>query len=286
MADLTKLKRGEENMVNPSSGKGRYLPGINWKDHEEVHYLAFLTPIAEVPRLPIHWVRTPNGWRPFVCRKCEIFEDENPEGACVICDEYVEKNKRYAARNQWMAVAVELTPVEERVNGRKQITGFEILMDEWESKSDDGKEETRSAPHVGLVAQALGNFWTPFTAKVNKQISRTGSGDLDETVYEIQRLGKGKNSTNYMFEAFDPDQRPDLSEFVDNFPRLEDWIEQKGSLEYYDEMLSGGVEGDENDEESEPEVEAQETAQEKAESKFEALAAKLEAREEETVESA
>jgi hypothetical protein len=271
MANFDKLKRGEDNMVSTSKGRGRYLPAIYWKEHEEVRYLAFLTPLQEVPRLLIHgFVRTTNGPRTFVCRKNEIFEDENPNGECPVCDDL-----KKAPRNQWLALAVELEPVEERVDGRKRITGFTVKMDEWESEND-GKTEKRSAPHVGIVTQSLRNFWTPFSAKVNREILRNGVGDLNEVVYEVQRVGKTKDNTTYLFEPYDADLRPDLTEY--DFPTLEDWIEQKGSAQYYEEELSGGVEEDPEESSSDS---APASGQEAATSKFDELAAKLEARQEE-----
>lgn len=276
MADLTKLKRGEENMVATSKGRGKYVPNIYWKaGDDEPKFLAFLTPLAEVPRLLMHgFVMTPNGPRTFVCRKNEIFEDENPNGECAICDDF-----KKAPRNQWLALAVQLSPKEERVNGRKQITGFEIVMDEWEYEKD-GKTEKGSAPHVGIVSQALRNFWTPFSAKVNRELTRNGVGDLNETVYEIVRSGKTKDDTTYLFEAYPAELRPDLSEF--DFPSLEDWIESKGNTAYYEEELSGGVEEDDSDA-KQPEAESSSPQSDQAEtqSRFEALKASLEEREKE-----
>jgi hypothetical protein len=275
MADLSKLKRGEENMVSTRKGGRRYIPNIYWKaGDDEPKYLAFLTPLAEVPRLLMHgFVRTPNGPRTFVCRKNEIFEDENPTGECPICDEF-----KKAPRNQWLALAVELEPEYERKNGRQVIVGFKPKMDEWEYEKD-GKTETGSAPHVGIISQALRNFWTPFSAKVNREITRKGVGDLTEIVYEISRVGKTKDDTTYLFEPYEPELRPDLSEF--EFPTLEGWLEEKGSSAYYEEELSGGVEDDGDSPESSNEEQAP-TAEEQAssESRFEALKAKLEEREE------
>lgn len=275
MADLSKLKRGEENMVSTRKGGRRYIPNIYWKvdGENDLRYLAFLTPLAEVPRLLMHgFVRTPNGPRTFVCRKNEIFEDENPSGECPICDDF-EKSPR----NQWLALAVELEPVMERENGRQVIKGFKPKMDEWEFEKD-GKTEKGTAPHVGIVSQALKNFWTPFSAKVNREITRNGVGDLDQIVYEIQRVGKTKDDTTYLFEPYDPELRPDLSEY--DFPTLEDWIESKGSAEYYAEELEGGVEDDGDSPASEEEATPSATAQEESESRFEALRARLEEREE------
>jgi hypothetical protein len=275
MADLTKLKRGEENMVSTRKGGRRYIPNIYWKvdGENDLRYLAFLTPLAEVPRLLMHgFVRTPNGPRTFVCRKNEIFEDENPTGDCPVCDEF-----KKAPRNQWLALAVELEPVMERVNGRQVITGFTPKMDEWEFEKD-GKTETGTAPHVGIVSQALKNFWTPFSAKVNREITRKGVGDLQEVVYEIQRVGKTKDDTTYLFEPYEADLRPDLSEY--DFPTLEDWIESKGSAEYYAEELLGGVEDDGDSPSSGEEATPSADAQEEAASRFDALKARLEEREE------
>lgn len=276
MADLTKLKRGEENMVATSKGRGKYLPPIFWKaGDKDPKFLAFLTPLADVPRLLMHgYINTPNGPRTFVCRKNEIFEDENPNGECVICDEF-----KKSPRNQWLALAVELTPKEERVNGRKQITGFEVRMDEWDYEKD-GKTEKGTAPHVGIVSQALRNFWTPFSAKVNREITRNEVGDLHEIVYEIVRSGKTKDDTTYLFEAYPADLRPDLSEF--DFPSLEDWIESKGNTAYYEEELSGGIEEDDSDAAPQAEAAASSSSdQEETQSRFEALKASLEEREKE-----
>jgi hypothetical protein len=270
MADLTKLKRGPEHMVS-SGGKGRFLPAIYWKDNNESRYLAFVTPVAEVPKLPIHFIRTANGWRDFVCRKSEIFEDENPTGACEICDRYKKKPDFKA-----VALAAELTPEFSRENGRKRVTGFEMLMDEWESEQD-GKTETRQAPHVGIIKQAFKNFWTPFVAEIEREQTRNGVGDLNEVVYEIVRVGKG-NSTTYKFYAYE--ERPDLSEYLDGFPTLEDWIEEKGSLAYYENELSGGVEPDEP-EDDEPEAPREKGDTSDARSRFDELAANLQQRDEE-----
>lgn len=276
MADLSKLKRGKENMVQSGSGKGRYLPGIFWKEDKEIRFVAFLKPVNDVPKLMTHFILTANGWRTFVCRKNEIFEDENPNGECTICDDFKKK-----ASWQWLATAVEMTPVEKRENGRKVTVGYEILMDEWEYEKD-GKTEKATAPHIGIVSQSLSNFWTPLTAVVEREQMKNGYGDLDEVVYEIQRSGKGKKGTSYLFYASAPDERPDLSEYLDEFPTLEDWIEQKGSLEYYEEELSGGIESDDEDEsgDTKPEPSRERGEQPEATSRFDELRSKLEAREE------
>jgi hypothetical protein len=283
MADLSKLKRGEDNMVSTRKGKGRYLPNIYWKaGDDEPKFLAFLTPLQEVPRLLMHgFVRTANGPRTFVCRKNEIFEDENPTEECQVCDDFknAKGESKYPPRNQWLALAVELEPVTERVNGRQKITGFNVVMDEWEYEKD-GKTEKGTAPHVGIVSQALKNFWTPFSAKVNREITRNGVGDLNEIVYEVSRVGKTKDDTTYLFEPYAPELRPDLSEF--DFPSLEDWIETKGSAKYYEEELSDGVaEEDGDDTPSEPEKASAASDQEDTSSRFDALKARLEEREQE-----
>lgn len=275
MADLSKLKRGKEALAS-SGGKGKYLPAIYWKNADDTRYLAYLTPLSEVPKLPIHMLETAQGWRTFVCRKAEIFEDENPKGECYICDSDVFTDRQKNPAWKFLALAVELEATQERIDGRQKTTGFTILMDEWDAKDEEGKDIKRQAPHVGIVSQARTNFWTPFTAEVEREVNNNGIGDLNEVVYEIVRIGKGKDGTSYKFYAYD--MRPDLTEYMDTFPSLEDWIEDKGSLAHYEESLSGGVETDESEDGDSPTTSPKEVEEEPSD-KFEALKASLEDRE-------
>jgi len=262
MADFSKLKTGPQNMT--SGRRGGFIPTIYWKQKDETHYLAFLTALDEVPKLLTHFIQTTGGWRYFICRKNEIFEDES-NGECPICEmKSLGKNAQPVYRH--LALAVELEPKYEQKNGRKVVSGYEVLMDEWTDK--EGNDKT--TPHVGVVSESAKNFWTPFAAHVLRMVERGVNAELENTVYEVVRNGKG-DQTSYSF--YEDDNRPDLSEL--EVPTLEDFIEEKGALEYYEKELSGGVEEDDSETE---ETSSREKGTQETESDFDKLKAELESK--------
>jgi len=221
--DVSKLRTGTAVMAESARRKGRYTPFIYWTENNESKYLAFLTPIEEVPTIQVHpFIPTPGGKRLFVCRK-NAFLLEESGGVCPLCDDHDEKPV-----TRQVALAVELKPIEKRESGRKQITGFSVLMDEFEKQ--DGS--TATAPHVGMVIQASSNFWMPLSSFTTRK------GDITEYVLEVQRVGKDQK-TIYQFFEYNGDSRPDLSEFEDDVPDLIEWIAEKGSEEYYASELDG-----------------------------------------------
>jgi len=237
--DVSKLRTGSAEIEKASRAKGggKYTPFIYWKESKERKFLAFVTPIEEVPTLNVHpFVQTPNGKRFFVCRKND-FLLEDSGGACVLCDEH---NEKPVTRNA--AVAVVLEPVEEKVNGKKKITGFELKMRTFERK--DGTEET--VPEVGMVVQAASNFFMPLASFTTRK------GDITDYPLEVERIGKDQK-TSYQFYEYPDDMRPDLSEYKDEIPNIIDWISEKGSTEYYQSELDG-YSGSDDGEEADPEA--------------------------------
>lgn len=271
--DMTKLKTGQAAMK--SAKRGGFFNNIYWKEDKEVRFLAFLTPFEEVPGLPIHMYETANGWRTFVCRKAAIFEDES-QGRCDICSLMVKGKERDPAKPNFkqIALAVELEPVYERVEGREKLVGFEVKMDEYEK---DG--ETKTAPAIGMVSQAPSNFWVPMASTVDRK------GDITEYVLEVERKGKGKNAkVSYTF--FDHPGRElvdlQLEEYVPEegwLKRLHNWIEEHGDQTRYEEELSGVSSSRDDDGDGDEREEATPESTEATKSRFDELRAKLEAKE-------
>jgi hypothetical protein len=264
-----------------ATSRGGYLNTILWKTDKESRYLAFLTAIEDVPKLAIHFFQAANGWRTFVCRRNEIYEDES-NGECAICEmaerdleDGDKKESRFKANWKHFAIAVELEPIEERVNGKKQITGFELKMETYENKA--GEEVT--VPVFGLVSQALTNFWTPLSVMVDRK------GDLTEQVIEVVRSGGKKSKVSYNFFDYPGREQVDvlLEEYEDRIPSLIDWITEKGSKEHYDRELDGfDPEAEEDEGEQSASTDSQDDSTQKSQSKFDELKSQLESRNEGT----
>lgn len=217
-----KLKTGKEH-VKARSG-GSFTPTIFWKEDGETHYIAWITPAEEFITLDVHMVECRNsehdwGWRTFVCRKNEAFEDES-DGKCALCDVHGDRSTR-----QTYALAAELDAVEERIEGRRQITGLQVKMIEVER---DG--ETKEYPRIGVINQGPGNFYSYFTSY------DTQRAPITTLPFEIVRDGKGTKTKYQVFPV--PDLPvPDLTEFEANFPDLIQHIAEQGSEARYTEEL-------------------------------------------------
>lgn len=254
---VDKLRKGSEHIKASSGVGGKFTPTIFWKEDGEEKILAFITPIEDMFTLNTHTIKLAQGWRTFVCRKNEAFEDES-EGKCELCDEYENK-----VAKKHFALAAELEPVVERVSGRKQISDLSVKMIE-------GKED-KLYPRIGVVMQSAGNFYD-YLKTYDAQ-----RADITTLSFEIVRSGKGTN-TGYQF--FPVDMRPDLAEYEEDFPSLVDYIADLGSEERYDNELNNGGKKPSSESEEEPTPvkasKAKKKSEEESSDDFEALRARLE----------
>lgn len=252
--DLNKAQKGAEHVKSGGGSKKSFTPVIYWKENNEAKFLSFITPVSEFVTTSVHIYRTSEGWRTFICRKDPVFLDESM-GHCPLCDELDDSPSR-----KHLAIAAELEPVVKSEGGRRQITDLNLKFIEIER---DG--ETKSYPRIGLVMQAATNFFNYLTAY------DTQRDDITNVSFEIVRQGKDTKTT---YSFFDYQMRPDFSAYEEHIPDLLGYIEEKGSLSYYEEELDlDGASGELPEEAPADVAEAEEAADQ-----FAALKARLEQR--------
>jgi hypothetical protein len=204
-------------------GKRRFTPNIYWKAGD-VHTVAFLTPISEVPKVQLHkMVRIPDdsrndGYRyeTILCQKDASMVEEFG-GACILCDQV-----GHDVTTQFIALAVEL----DKVTEGKKVKELNVKVDEVEK---DG--ETKTYPRWGLIIQSSKNFFSYFAAYDETQ------GDIREVAWEIRREGGGTDTKYHSWIVMngprDVVELPDMSEIVEQIPDLFDLLEEMASDEKY-----------------------------------------------------
>ena len=214
------------------SGRTRatdFVPFLSLKDGEEA-FLQFFTDIDDVILASIHrYVRVSyerdgevkQGYRDFVCRKMDAWEDS--DGSCVLCDKL-----GHVPKENFAAVAVLLDPVYESSSSTKRISdikSFEVRGSEYTTK--DGN--SIFYPEYVIVFQAAQNFWQQFTSH-NDQI-----GPITANPWKVIREGADQSTTYLGYEV-------DKAEIVDyrdmNIPSIQELLESLGSKERYDTYLS------------------------------------------------
>jgi hypothetical protein len=128
------------------------------------------------------------------------------------------------------------------------ITGY---GDEIVEEKDD-KGVVKRKPFVGIVQQAPKNFWSKFTMPLKH------FGTLIDRDYEIQRSGDDKNTDYHVWacepvEIEPPEGEEDWRKVYENYtPDLGEYLERKGSKEYYARFLHGDQDAEESKNGSEP----------------------------------
>lgn len=193
---------------------------IGWKAGE-TKVLRFLTDADDVYVVPVHEnVETYDGGkRTFVCRVA--FDAD-----CELCS-----NGAYR-RDIGYGIAVLREPAYEEVDGQKKHVGYRDVVETYETE-EDGKTVLKKKPYVGIVSQAMRNFWSGISLISEKY------GSLKERDIEIVRQGGGVE-TQYMPFALDKKVIDNIDNRYAKFiPDLESFLKRIGSEEYYLTQLHG-----------------------------------------------
>jgi len=211
----------EKSERKPTSGtKYERTNWIGWKGGE-TKVLRFLTDASDIYVVPVHEnVETHDGGkRTFVCRGA--FDAD-----CELCSTGAYK------RDLGYGIAALREPAYEEVDGQKKHVGYRDVVETYESQ-EDGKTVVKKKPYVGIVSQAMRNFWSGISLISEKY------GSLKDRDIEIVRQGAGVE-TQYMPFALDKKEIANIDERYAKFiPNLEAFLERIGSQEYYDQQLHG-----------------------------------------------
>jgi hypothetical protein len=230
MPDFSRFQRGAAAVKTAAAGTGGggFTPRIIWKDDQEKKFVQFLTPMSDIPTVPmhqfIHVSKTEDG-KGFVMRDFIIAPDEGEEPYDPIEEKFGERPSMKS-----IALAVELEPVWETVNGRRKAVDFNVKKRKWKDK--DSKEH--SGPAVGLVINAPSNFFGHLAtidedAPIEEQIfAVTRNGKDTNTSYTFVKAGNAielelpedqlTNLDSYLEELADPERMRKLIE-----PLADDW---------------------------------------------------------------
>ena len=235
-----KLKTGfdgvQDALDRQKSGSKDYIPNIVWKNDKAgdgklfQHILRFL-PDADGNTIPItldvyDFVTCDDDTiRTFILPDSVGLEDEDFFTANGIQLQNFAREWVPAAevkRTVSVAFAIEREEYEEKVDGRTLISVRDkIVKRTWEDK--EGKQHEAEGPQLGIVKQAVGNFWNGFSA-VNARYR--GIHDRD---YLVERVG-GDKKTSYSVIPLDPiDGLRSDEEVLDRYKdvmqlSIEDWI--------------------------------------------------------------
>lgn len=197
-----------------------FIPAIYWKEDREERYILFLNDIDSIPTLEmIGFIPTEGGFFQETVAKTDPFFGQKK-------DEFVTKWDA-PVRKTNIAVAVELEPMIEVVDGRKKPRGFEVKTVEYDRRipNEDGEltDETEEvvAPAIGIVAQSPFNFFNVVAAYDATE------APIHKTPLKIKRVGKDSNTT-YTVVGYD-DQEIDLSnllDYVDGISYLNDDLDE------------------------------------------------------------
>lgn len=193
----------------------RFTPQIQWEEGER-KYIQFVTPWDERISAPMHqFIRTSRSDKTKSGYTYSDFliapQEDGSAGVDLIYQKFgVEPTDRT------IMVAVELEPIKERKGDSKRmkIVGFKPKMREWEDK--DGEEH--ESPEMGLIIQSQFNFWGMFEKYEDED------APVDETVFEVTRLGSGTNTSynvNGVGDVIELDFDED-NDFVD----IDQWLEE------------------------------------------------------------
>lgn len=199
------------------SSKGNFspfTPTITWGEDKEEKYVLFLTPVDEAPVVLLHrFVEIGEGKRSddSTYTKYGFYISRKDPG---IGEDYdlLEDRNGFTPSERCLGVAVELEPVMKTVSGRQKPKSFKVLTTEYERRIDpddeESEKETVTAPVVGIVDQASGNFFG-YLVSYNED-----EGPVIETPFKVKRRGKD-TKTEYDFLPYD-EIEVDLSDLVQN----------------------------------------------------------------------
>lgn len=226
----------QEAIERQKSGSRDFIPNIVWKNDKAgdgklfQHILRFL-PDADGNTIPI----TLDVYDFVTCDDDSIRTFVVPDSVGLEDDDYFTTNgiqlQNFAKewvpasevkRTVSIAFAIEREEYEEKIDGRTLLTVRDkIVQRTWTDK--DGKEHSAEGPQLGIVKQAVGNFWNGFSA-VNARYR--GIHDRD---YLVERVG-GDKKTSYSVINLDPiDGLRTNEEVLEKYKdvmqmSIEDWI--------------------------------------------------------------
>lgn len=200
-----------------------FAPKIFWKDDGDEKYLLFVNPLDEIPQAETI------GFIPVARKKADGTKYTAYESVIARTDPAIGETED-AMVEEWdakpketnFAVAIELEPEFEEVNGRKKPIGFKVKTREFERKvrDDDGEVtddlETVIAPQVGFVE---GSPHTLF-----QSINAYDANDFPIEAYAV-RIRKNGSGTTQSFS---------VTGFEDVDVNLEELLEIDG-ITYLDE---------------------------------------------------
>lgn len=218
------FRRGAEAIAKAQERKAGgnfrpFTPNLFWKSDGDVKYLLFLNDIATIPTVDLI------GFIPVKGKKGNGDEFEYPEQVIARTDAAIGENSD-PMTDEWdakpketcVAVAVELEPVLETVNGRQRPTGFEVKTVTFDRRvrDDEGEltdeSEEVEAPVVGFITQSPRNFFNVVSSYDAEE------APIEETPVKILRVGS-KADTVYTIAGY-PDMEVDLGILVDTIENL------------------------------------------------------------------
>jgi len=219
---MPNFRRGAEAIAKAaekSSGGGSFkpfTPSMFWANHDDSKYLLFLNPLSEIPEVDMIGFLPQKGKKSngdeFVYYEQTIARTDpcldNPRSTDPLVEKWDASPKRTC-----VAVAVELEPTVEEVNGRNRPTGFAVKTTSYDRRIRDeegeltDEYETVEAPVIGFVTQSPHNFFNVVTSFDNNE------GPIESTALKITRVGKD-SSTTYTVNGY-LDQTIDLYGLVD-----------------------------------------------------------------------
>lgn len=222
-----KFQRGAEAMEQADKSRGggnRYTPYVKWATGEK-KYVQFLTPLDEVPGVLFHQfiiteynAKGEPTFNNFISPRDKSLD--GPSGSDEIQDRF-KVNPLY----RLFAVAVEVEPVKEKVNGKSKIVGFEPKTRTWTDREDEEHE----VPVSGLVIQAKPNFFGHLATWQEE----TGN-EMTSVIWSVSRDTNKKQPT-YTFvevgEALDTEGMEDL-------PDLDATLQEWGNMDRYEELIT------------------------------------------------
>lgn len=202
------LEAIEEASAAQSGGKRfpTFVPTIKWSADKESKYILVLTPINETTTVDLHeWIKVGEGTSRAgkAYDKFEQFISRKDDGIGESYDD-IEDRLGKLPRRRTIAVAVELEPVLETVNGRQRPKGFVVKTDSYTNR--EGEEVTY--PVIGVVVQASRNFFGWLGSFDNTQ------APITETPMQVVRRGTDSDTT-YDFVPF-IDQEVDFNPLFEN----------------------------------------------------------------------
>jgi hypothetical protein len=230
---MANFRKGAEAVAKSTEKKSggsfrTYTPTIYWPGDNDQRYLLFLNPMDEI--VTADMVRyIPQEFKGRDGEIHETFEEviartDDSIGESV--DPMV-RDWDGAAKPHGIAVAVELEPTFEEVNGRDKIVGLEVktstferrIRDEDGDLTDDTEEVTK--PEVGIITQSTYNFFNVVTS------FDANDYPIDSCPVKITRVGSD-SSTTYTIQGYDGinvDLAP-LVDYVEGISYLNDEMDE------------------------------------------------------------